>query len=133
MTFGSDFDGVDSIDANWSFLDGEANDTKAFVQAIARRYLTPRGGLFYRPDYGFDLRTLVSDNVDPSLAEAMIAVEALGDERVADCRASIVASGPNNGRTWQITIVVTAKTGATYTLTLSVSAVTVELLKAGPT
>lgn len=132
MGFGTDFSGVDEIDANWAFLEGEANEVTAFVQAIARRYLTPRGGLFYDQSYGFDIRTLVGDNIEPSLAEAMIATEALGDERVADCQASVTASGPLNGQTWQIKIVVTAKTGATYALTLAVSAVTVELLKAGP-
>lgn len=130
MGFGSDFAGVDDLDANWTYLSGTENEALALKQAIARRYITPRGGNPWDPGYGLDLRSFVSDTIDPAQAEPMIINEALKDERIQDCTAVINVVPNPSGDTWEITIHCTATDGLTFDLVLGVSQVSVELLNA---
>ena len=131
-TFGSDFSGVDDIDAGWTFLENSTvtpnAETQAFIQAIARRFTTPLGGLFTDPNYGCDLRNFLASGITGSAAQAQIEAEARKDERVTDATAEIDASGPPNAQVWTIKISVLANSGATFAFTLSVDAVTVALL-----
>ena len=125
-TFGTDFAGFDDVDPNWTF---ETNELRVLAYAVARRFITPRGGLFYDDSYGYDLRNLIADTVDEATAQQMIEAEATKDERVTDCQATITASGTN---AWTVSIACTADDGQPFYFTLSVSAVSVSLITVGP-
>lgn len=124
MSLGSDFSGFDDLDPRLTFLEGDANEITACAQAVARRFITPRGGLFYDQSYGLDLRAFLSDTANPDLVAKQICAEARKEQRVTDCAASITV----NGDTWTVVINPSIDTGRSFTLTLAVSAVTVELL-----
>lgn len=127
MSFGSDFSGFDDIDPLWTFLEGATQEATALAQAVARRFICTRGGLFYDPSYGLDLRLFISSTFSPAQVEEQIAAEARKDERITDCVATVTVLG----ETWEVQIKCTASTGATFDFTLSVSRVTVSLLTTG--
>ncbi len=124
-TYGSDFSGVEDIDAFWSF---ETNEVKVLQQAIARRLICPPGALFYAPTYGYDIRALVADVVDTDTAARSIDAEVRKDERVATTSTTVtqLASGV---LTISITVTPANPAQAPFSLTLSVNSVTVELLE----
>lgn len=124
MSFGSDFAGVDDLDANLTFLEGDKAEMTALAQATARRLTTPRNGLFYDLSYGEDIRSFVSDSIPPALVSKMLSAEVKKDQRIRDCTTVITVVGD----TWTVIINPTATTGQSFTLTISVSSVTVELL-----
>lgn len=99
--------------------------------AIARRLCTPRGGLFYDPDYGFSLIMLLSSEAPRSAILAIgpaIAQEAEKDERVLSARADLVFN--DQERKLTITLYLTDADGP-FRLILAASAVTVEILEVG--
>ena len=49
------------IDAGGAYVSGVA----ALTQALLRRLTTPRGGLFYDPNYGTDIRAWVGETTTP--------------------------------------------------------------------
>jgi hypothetical protein len=131
MSFGSDFSAIDDIDQTWSVLRGDRGERRALAQAIARRFVTPRGGLFYDESYGLDLREFVSDGgADPSLVEPMIEAEARRDERVVDCMARISVVGATINE-WRVRINPRAIDGQSYPFTLLVTGLTVAMLNEG--
>lgn len=125
MTYGSDFSGVDDIDFGLTFLEGDSPEIVALEQAVARRYLTPRGGLFYAADYGLDIRSFVADAIDLALAQALIAAEARKDERVdsASCVITVDSAGA-----WQVVIAITGSGDESFTLIFLVTLDKVTLL-----
>lgn len=131
-TFGSDFAGIDDLDANWTFLQNSVTtpnvETLACAQALARRFVTPFGGLPGDNNYGDDLTNLLSSGTPPSVAEAGIEAECRKDERVDDCTASITVSGDQNAEEWTIQISCTSDVGDVFELTIAVNSVTVQLL-----
>lgn len=132
MGFGSDFSAFDDLDANLTFLEGDKNETLAFVQAIARRFITPRNGDPWDPAYGLDLRSFLSESYNASDVALMISAEARKDERVQDCKATItVANAGAADEAWTVSIVCSATNGAVFQFTLDVSQVTVTLLNTG--
>ena len=124
MTYGSDFSGVDDLDPFLTFLEGEDNEAIALSQALARRLTTQRYALFYDPTYGTDLRSYIADSVDSTIVQGAIGIECRKDPRVADVRTTITEVDES----WTIAIVVTPQEGDTFTMTLSVDELTVELL-----
>ncbi len=127
MGFGSDINGFDDLDPRLLFLEEDVDEVTALIQAVARRYITPRGGLFYDPSYGLDLRQFISGTFSPAQMEALIAAEARKEERVTDCTATVTVAGD----VFSVEIRCTASTGATFDFTLNVSQVTVTLLTTG--
>lgn len=134
-SYGSDFAGVDDLDPNLTFL---TDERVAFAQAIARRITTPRGraqpdpgagGLFYRQNYGDDIRNYISSSANAATVAQQINAEVRKDERVLTCATTITSIGVAANVQWQININVTPKTGAPFSLTLAVGSVTVSLLK----
>lgn len=124
MTFalGSDFSCVEDIDANLSATDGR----NALAQAVARRIITPTGGLFYNPDYGNDVRRYLNNS---SPTATRIAADAQGeaekDERVDRADASAVLSDSNK----RLTLSLRLQDGeGPFDLTLNVDELTAELL-----
>ena len=118
MTYGSDFAGVDDIDFNLTFREGEVQEVIALEEAVARHYETPRGGLFYAQDYGMDLRSFIADAIDLDIAQALIASEARKDERVesATCTINVTETGA-----WLISIAIVGSQDETFTLTFLVT------------
>lgn len=124
-TYGSDFSGIDDIDALWSF---ETDEVKCLQQAIARRLICPPGALFYAPTYGFDIRSFISDVVDPDTAARDIDAEVRKDERVASSTTVVTVLG-NGVVTISITVTPANPSVTPFSFTLRVTAVTVELLE----
>ena len=123
--YGIDVDGVDDIDANTTM---QTNTRLVLAQSLARALQMPRGALWYAPDEGYDIRSIIADTgPDPSAHEQAIEAQCLKDERVknAVCEVNEVTSGE-----WEVSVAITPVTGETFQLVLSVTAVTVEVLEA---
>lgn len=100
------------------------------AEAIARRLITPRGGLVDDPDYGFDLSEFVNADLTPgdiARIQAGVQAECLKDQRVSGASSTVVVA---NG-VLIATIVLTTASGP-FTLVLSVSDVTAQLLQVAP-
>lgn len=97
------------------------------AQALARRLITPRGGLIDDPNYGFDLTQFLNADMSPTdiaQCESGTEGECVKDERVlsADASVSVTPTG-----SLIVTITVTDADGP-FSLVLAVSDVTVQLL-----
>lgn len=117
---GVDFMGRDwsvNPDLNWRVVTGYQNVGEAMI----RRLSTPRGGLFYDPNYGTDLREWVNQGIRakdvPRLA-GLIAQECEKDDRVYSAVATIDTSVPGGGFAVSIFIVTIA---GPFTLDLTVT------------
>ena len=122
-TDGAWFDG--DLDARLGLVDG----LTLLGQDLAARLQTPREGLWYDPDYGYDLRQWVNADYEPSdvfVIQSEVERECLKDERVEGCRATIEADDIKH--TLSVTLNVTVADGPTYDLVLAVSDVTVDVL-----
>lgn len=101
--------------------------------AVVRRLSTPRGGLFYDPDYGLDLRLWLS--ADFSLSDiqtmgAQIEDEVGKDERIQSVRATVLYD--LSTERLEVTIDLVDEVGP-FQLVLGVSEVTVAILRGGTT
>lgn len=86
---GSDFSGLLDVQSSLGVVSGP----RAMLEAIGRRLTTLRGGLWYDPDYGYDLRQhLNAPAPRPGVIESQVVAEVLKDERVQDVDASVVAT-----------------------------------------
>jgi hypothetical protein len=96
--------------------------------ALCRRFTTPRGGLWYDPSYGYDLRQFLNAGVTDAEIAVMpdeIADEATKDERVQTCTADVLFQ--RQAETMKVTIRGETADGP-FSLVLGISAVTVEIL-----
>jgi phage baseplate assembly protein W len=125
--FGTDIAGTTDLDSGLSLVSGE----RVLAEALVRRLTTPRGALFYAPDYGSDVRELLLARVDArALAawRARIEGECVKDERVDRARAAIDFDFATETATISVAI---TSADRTFRLTVSVSALSVELLTVG--
>ena len=119
---GSDFRGILDVYQNLARASGRT----ALGEALCRRLSTPRGGLFYDLDYGFDLRQFLSAaQPPPGFIESQVVAELLKDERVLDVD---VASVGFVGEALSLEVVVTDGAGP-FALTVTVDQLTVKLLQ----
>lgn len=93
------------------------------VQAVARRLQTPRGGLWYDPDYGTDLRQYLNGARSRFRVSRDVENEALKDERVLAASASVTFAS----QTMTVVLALTLATGV-FTLTILVTELTVALV-----
>jgi hypothetical protein len=104
---------------------------RVLVEAIARRFETPRGSLFYDSDYGLDLRAYVGEGFDSSEVfelQASIEAECLKDERVNAARARVTM----NAATGELRVLLSIEAGdGPFRFVLSVSDVSVAILNEG--
>lgn len=101
------------------------NGREALIEALARRLTTPRGGLWYDPSYGHDVRQYVNaPDPQPGLIESQVSAECLKDERVLDAEVTVLSLGED----LRISVEITDGRGP-FTLTLKVTQVTVEVLR----
>lgn len=108
----------------WGIASGKLN----LACAIVRRLTTPRGGLFYDPDYGLDVRSYLNAGFTQAGVEALrasIVAEVEKDPRVDSCGAEMVF----NFATGRMSITLTVLTAdGPFDLVLAATNVTVELL-----
>jgi hypothetical protein len=100
---------------------------RVVAEAIARRWMTPRGRLIGYPDYGYDLTQFVNADMsqrDIVALQAGAAAEAEKDSRVVKC--DVTATLGSDGL---LTVTATVDTAAgPFDLVASVSDITLELL-----
>lgn len=127
-TLGSDISCYPDLDAAETIVSGRT----ALAQAIARRLTTPRGALFYDGHYGTDLRLFLSEGFaqdTPARSAAAIEAECRKDERVSGAAAAVTF----NAAAQSLKLSISLDTGdGPFTLTLSVTALTVALLTTTP-
>lgn len=108
-------------------LGGTVSGARAVGQAIARRLVTPRGGLLDDPSYGYDLRQLVGEALRPgdlATVQAEIADQCRADERVDDAAVTVTQSAG----AVRVEIILALEAVGPLRLVLAVSAVTSEIL-----
>jgi phage baseplate assembly protein W len=96
------------------------SDRRALAEALYRRLTTPRGGLFYAPDYGDDLREMLLARLDDSALfawKARIEQECMRDDRVDSVQADLTFYAARG--VLLIEIEVTTPEGDVFTLTLN--------------
>lgn len=122
--FGTDINLVTDLAPVWGLVAGQAN----LINALLRRLVTPRNGLFYDPNYGFDVVALLNSavtQVDVARIKAGIGAELRKDQRVLSLTVDVVFTFAT--KTMRIAISVNTAEGP-FDLVLAASAVTVELL-----
>lgn len=115
---------IDDIQPTFALAAGVPN----LAMALCRRLMTPRGGLFYDPDYGLDLRDYLNAGVTDAEMETLpeeIRLELEKDERVQSAAVDFVYT--RQAESLKITIVVSTSVGP-FELSVSVSKLTVEML-----
>ena len=121
--FGTDISGTFDLDPAFALVSNNA----ALGQALVRRLITPRGALFYDPNYGFDVRMLQNSTLAPNELSAiagMIEGECEKDDRVFTARCTLTRTG----NAVRIALDIATALGP-FALTLAVSAVGVEILR----
>jgi hypothetical protein len=122
--FGSDVSVFPDLDAAFAPMTGG----RVVLEAVAKRLCTPRGGLLYSPDYGWDLRDYLNDAITSaklSQWQREIERECEADERVDSASASIVYD--DQAQSLRITIGLVTAEGP-FTLVLGVSKLTLTIL-----
>lgn len=123
--FGTDISAVEDLGAKFRLKSGKAN----YVEAIARRLSTPRGGLFYAPGYGYDVREFLNET-DSSEArfslEVNAAAECENDPRTLAAEAEVLEVSRSN---FKLKLGLVTAEGP-FVLILKVDQLTVEVLNA---
>lgn len=96
-------------------------DQLALIQACVRRLITPRGALWYDPNYGTDLRQFISDVAPVGLVESATISELLKEEAVT--RVIATARRENESLLLQIQIFA-SDVALRFTFTLSTEGIT---------
>lgn len=74
---------------------------RAILEAVARRWITPRGRLGYNGDYGFCVPDYINDDVGPrelARIRAGMIEQAMQDERVLSCTIDITIPSDGIGK-----------------------------------
>jgi phage baseplate assembly protein W len=112
-------------DIAWQTKSGMEN----LAEALARRLQTPRGGLFYDPEYGLDVRDWLNetDSEEARFELATLAsAECEGDPRVLSADVDVLVLGEDG-----ITIAISGQSlEGPFSLILEANKVTVEVLNA---
>ena len=83
VDLGDDFSCIDDVDLNLTEVSGR----RAVAEAVARRWLTRRGSLFYDASYGYGLEDALHQPASAlGTLSAGLENEALRDERVLQAR-----------------------------------------------
>jgi len=125
--FGTDLSLFPDLDVAGGLVSGNT----CLAQALLRRLITPRGGLFYDPGYGTDIRGFIGDSLGPNSTGAIqqsIEREVLQDERVLGASASVAFVAATGVLIGHLNI---QTSDGPFQLVISVTALSVTLLKAG--
>lgn len=117
---GTDISCIVDLDANLTVVSGRL----ALAQAVARRWLTVPGSLWYAPTYGAGLLTALSGSVQ-SVDEwsRRLESEALKDERLLECTAAVAFANEQLSVRGRL-----VDADGPFSLTLDVSNLTVNIL-----
>lgn len=118
-------DPLTGISPLFDLVDGRAQ----LIQAILRRYETPRGGLLDDPQYGLGVFSWVGKRTDAAQLLAWgqaLGAEARKDERVRSARGRIALDAATERLTFSVAI--EPIEGEAFALTAAISDVSVELL-----
>lgn len=122
---GGDIDCILDVGKNLAIASGLRN----IGNAIARRLVTPRGGLFYDPNYGLDVRNFVNAGFTPQqLAQVQgdITAEVAKDERIENPVVTVLQNLAT--ATMSITITCDLAEGP-FAFIVNVNSLTVSLLE----
>lgn len=98
---GTDIGGATELDFALTTVSGRTS----LAHRLIRRLTTPRGGLWYAPNYGYDLSELVGSTVPPSVVEQRVVEQMLAEEEVADARATATFTASTGALTVEIQVV----------------------------
>ena len=129
---GTDISCVSDVDPQCTVVSGR----RLLAEAVARRWITPRGMLIDDPNYGTDVTDFIDADVTraslASMRASMIA-EALKDERVESCEVVITPPPGGLGATGAYHVTATlADAAGPFDLTLAITDVTVDLIEVTP-
>ena len=123
--FGTDLSCYPGLDPLGTLVSG----TTAVLQALARRLTTPRGGLFYDPNYGTDVRGFLNEAMtNESIARWKTAIdrECRQDPRVTSIAVDMIP----NVAAHTLTIHITGTTAdGPFAAVFGVTSLTLDLLK----
>lgn len=125
MSLGRDIGAYPDLD--WRVREGVEN----LREGLLRRLTTPRGSLWYAPNYGLDLRVYLNETITPeTLEEIRILVE---QECEKDPRVLLASAQVGIAPGHQLVVKVVAETDdAPVELVVSVDRLNVEVLNAYP-
>lgn len=130
LGFGTDVSTFPDLDPQFRLITGQ----RVVAEAVARRWLSPRGSVSYDETYGEDVRAYLNARVDgPRLRalEAALQAQAVADERVRDATVTLSTSGSAAALRLQITgRLVTAAGPFALVLTVDQLGATLEILRA---
>ena len=107
---------------------GIVTGPRVLAEAIARRLSTPRGGLFYDPTYGLDVRAWLNESLTPQRLFALrhaVEAEVEKDERVLSCSADLTFIAAT--KSLRLTLSIQTQDGP-FALVLGVISLTVSIL-----
>lgn len=110
----------------------QISDVRTVVECSLRRLITPNGSLTYDPDFGYDLRDLLNDDLsdrDLRRHSSLVAIELEKDERVLSASASL-SWDPVRPFVLKVRITATLIDDREFTFTAAISSVGAELLAA---
>lgn len=124
-TFVLNDEGVSDLDPFFVEISG----ARVIAEAVARRWTSAKGSMFWDEDAGEDVRAYLNAKLDPAkLAdiEATLSAEALKDERVARC--AVLVTYNQGTKHLRIRGTITPSEGPAFQFVLSIDAVTATTL-----
>jgi hypothetical protein len=126
--FGLDVSCLPDLDPSFTLISG----FRVVAEAIARRFITPKGTLLRDPNYGFDVRSILNEKFTPAnlfLWRRLMIAQAELDERVLSTDITLTLGTDN--RSLRIHAAIVTAQGP-FTMVLDVGHVRVELLQVSP-
>lgn len=120
-------DGTLGLDPDFQAVSGEL----VVVEAVLKRWQTPRGSLWWDTDAGLDARQFVLSKIDQTRLQAIasqLAAEAEKDERVDE---AFVTASMSADRKLRLSTQLVLSNGETPNFVADVTAVSVELVSPG--
>lgn len=124
-TFVLNDEGVADLDPYFRVITG----FRVVAEAVARRWTSPKGSLWWDPDAGQDVRDRLNAKLDPSQVDelaASLAAEAEKDERVQRC--SVLVTYEQAAKRLRIRAAITLSDAESFQFVMSIDAVTAAVL-----
>lgn len=118
-------EGVADLDPYFRIITGP----RVVAEAVARRWTSPHGSLFWDPDAGQDVRDRLNAKLDPSQLDelaASLAAEAEKDERVLRC--GVLVTYEQASKRLRIRAAITLSDADSFEFVMSIDAVTAAVL-----
>lgn len=132
MSLGADFAGVEDLDPAMTWREGEDQELLAAVENFARRFLQPRGALWYSPNDCLDMRMFLVDVIPKEVANGMLVAEGMKEPRVTDVEVVITDLDPETPGSWKVEMRPTFSGETTFELTFNATPDKVSLISLGP-